>query len=202
MASSASVEEFLALPGSPAFSPFRLSELKDSLNATLQAEAGGAHTKVTEVSSIHVHYVAPKTAEARATLSNPAAPERKILSKMLGYGIKSAAAANTDEALAKALEGLTVEGDGSRRLFLYVVPVKGTISPWSSKATSIAAVCGLGGIVQRIERGVMISITFEGEYENRSGPFPFADVLHDRMTQVGSSFRVIDGVHALVGWGA
>src|SRR3569833_523039 len=34
---------------------------------------------------------------------------------------------------------------------LYVVPRVGTLSPWSSKATDIAAVCGLAG-VHRLER--------------------------------------------------
>jgi len=180
--------EFLALPGSPAFSPFRLAELKDSLNASLQAE-GSVDAQVTDVSSIYVHYVSPKSEQALETLKNADAPERKILSKMLGYGIKSAPATATDESLAKALGGLTVESEGKEKLFLYVVPVKGTISPWSSKATSIASVCGLGGIVERIERGVMVSLTFSGECADRSGPFPFADVLHDRMTQVKASFE-------------
>src|ERR1700757_1897576 len=35
---------------------------------------------------------------------------------------------------------------------LYGVPRVGTLSPWASKATDIAAVCGLTG-VRRIERG-------------------------------------------------
>ena len=37
-------------------------------------------------------------------------------------------------------------------LRLYTVPRLGTVSPWSSKATDIAHVCGLGA-VRRIERG-------------------------------------------------
>ena len=36
---------------------------------------------------------------------------------------------------------------------LLVVPRFGTVSPWSTKATDIAHVCGLGSIV-RIERGI------------------------------------------------
>ena len=36
---------------------------------------------------------------------------------------------------------------------LLVVPRPGTTSPWSSKATDIAQVCGLAG-VRRIERGI------------------------------------------------
>src|SRR5690349_4554679 len=37
-------------------------------------------------------------------------------------------------------------------LTLFVVPRVGTVSPWSSKATDIARVCGLAG-VRRVERG-------------------------------------------------
>ena len=40
---------------------------------------------------------------------------------------------------------------------LLVVPRFGTVSPWSSKATDIAHVCGLGAVT-RIERGVGLGI--------------------------------------------
>ncbi|SFF47330.1 phosphoribosylformylglycinamidine synthase [Fontimonas thermophila] len=43
-------------------------------------------------------------------------------------------------------------------LTLYVVPRIGTTSPWSSKATDIARVCGLSG-VRRIEHGRAIRLT-------------------------------------------
>jgi len=63
-----------------------------------------------------------------------------------------------------------------------VVPRVGTISPWSSKATDIAKICGLAN-VQRVERGV--------EYHVASSASLSADVisaiskiLHDRMTEV------------------
>jgi phosphoribosylformylglycinamidine synthase len=61
---------------------------------------------------------------------------------------------------------------------LLVVPRPGTISPWSSKATDIARVCGLE-FVRRIERG--IQYVFEG-----SARAPLAALgapLHDRMTE-------------------
>ena len=61
---------------------------------------------------------------------------------------------------------------------LLVVPRPGTISPWSSKATDIAAVCGLD-FVRRIERGV------QHIFEGRVG-VDFAVLgaeLHDRMTE-------------------
>jgi phosphoribosylformylglycinamidine synthase len=56
-----------------------------------------------------------------------------------------------------------------------VVPRPGTVSPWSSKATDIARICGLDA-VRRVERGVCWTI---------SGPVDprlFA-LLHDRMTE-------------------
>lgn len=56
------------------------------------------------------------------------------------------------------------------------------ISPWSSKATSIAQVCGLRETVLRIERGRRISITFEGAVE-QGQESTFRDALYDRMTE-------------------
>jgi len=64
---------------------------------------------------------------------------------------------------------------------LLVVPRFGTVSPWSSKATDIAHVCGLGA-VRRIERGIAYYV---------SGATPLdaaqwqavAALVHDRMTE-------------------
>ncbi|MCJ1341117.1 hypothetical protein MMC09_006413 [Bachmanniomyces sp. S44760] len=68
------------------------------------------------------------------------------------------------------------------RYDFYVSPRIGTISPWSSKATSIAHVCGLKKVVNRIERGVLFTITFDDKVIDLKS-LPFADDLHDRMTQ-------------------
>lgn len=54
------------------------------------------------------------------------------------------------------------------------------ISPWSSKATSIAHVCGLKEQVHRVERGRVVTIEFESPAQNI---LPFRDVIHDRMTE-------------------
>lgn len=63
----------------------------------------------------------------------------------------------------------------------YVIPRPGTISPWSSKATSIAVVCGFGKLVKRIERGMKISVFLaEDQVLDESTALDF---LHDRMTQ-------------------
>ena len=67
---------------------------------------------------------------------------------------------------------------GEEGAALLVVPRPGTISPWSSKATDIAAVCGLG-FVRRIERGVQHR--FEGRVS--VAPALLGAELHDRMTE-------------------
>jgi phosphoribosylformylglycinamidine synthase len=65
------------------------------------------------------------------------APERALLGALLTYGPRDAA--GPPEAALRDAQ-------------IFVVPRPGTISPWSSKATDIAQVCGLTA-VRRIERG-------------------------------------------------
>ena len=74
------------------------------------------------------------------------------------------------------LERHDVDGPGDVRRLL-VVPRLGTISPWSSKATDIAHICGLAS-VRRIERGVAYSIA--GEVADEAA---LRRALHDRMTE-------------------
>ena len=62
--------------------------------------------------------------------------ERKVLDALLTYGPSLAS-----DAVQKSDQ------------LIVVVPRPGTISPWSSKATDIAHVCGLAAI-ERIERGI------------------------------------------------
>ena len=66
--------------------------------------------------------------------------KRTLLERLLTYGPREGApAANASAAGATEI---------------IVVPRFGTISPWSSKATDIAHVCGLDA-VRRIERGIV-----------------------------------------------
>ena len=91
-----------------------------------------------------------------------------------------------DEAQRRTLASLLTYGpslgSGSAvgRLVL-VVPRPGTISPWSSKATDIAHVCGLSGI-RRIERGIAYRLDIDGELAE-GGLLELAAPLHDRMTE-------------------
>jgi phosphoribosylformylglycinamidine synthase len=100
--------------------------------------------------------------------------ERGVLEKLLTYGPRRAA--------VRPDSGIT-------GLVQVVTPRPGTISPWSSKATDIAHICGLAG-VKRIERVIVYTI----DLGVALGPSPLAlspgqraklaARLHDRMTQI------------------
>jgi len=66
---------------------------------------------------------------------------------------------------------------------LLVLPRPGTQTPWSSKATDIAAVCGLAG-VRRVEHGVRYRLTFADGAPDAARLAAAAPLLHDRMTEV------------------
>ncbi len=93
-----------------------------------------------------------------------------------------ALAASALRQLAELLQATAPPADSrAGAQMVLVLPRFGTISPWSSKATDIARVCGLKA-VRRIEAGI--------EYRLASDPAPdaaalaaLAALLHDRMTE-------------------
>ncbi|KAJ4160599.1 phosphoribosylformylglycinamidine synthase [Fusarium falciforme] len=82
------------------------------------------------------------------------------------------------EAIEQPADASATENNGNS-VDIYVTPRN--VSPWSSKATSIALVCDLK-TVNRIERGRVIHIEFEDTY-NGEQDLVFQDVVHDRMTE-------------------
>jgi phosphoribosylformylglycinamidine synthase len=113
------------------------------------------HSGVTAITARWYHL-----ADLERTL-NPA--ERRILDQLLTYGPHLDA------------------GDEAGELIL-VVPRFGTVSPWSSKATDIAHVCGLHA-VKRLERG----IAYRVRAEHALGPSALEQIassLHDRMIEI------------------
>ena len=122
----------------------------------LLARIAVAEPAVTGLASRFVHF---------AALARPlAAEELRILQLLLTYGPR--ATVPREEA-------------GGR---LLVVPRAGTISPWSSKATDIAQVCGLPA-VERIERGIEYRLAARVPL----GPerlLQIAPALLDRMTEM------------------
>ena len=113
------------------------------------------------VTAKYIHYVALQ--------DDIDAGERVVLEQLLDYN-----------DFPKA-SNATVTHKGCTTYTFYVLPRIGTISPWSSKATSIAHVCGFEKKVKRIERGIVFTIALNKPFDS-SHP-PFADELYDRMTQ-------------------
>ncbi|KAI8997951.1 phosphoribosylformylglycinamidine synthase [Gaertneriomyces semiglobifer] len=168
----------LVLPGSAALSDFRT----DKLLADIQLAA----PVVTDVRAFWVHLV--RTTDAFTALS-PSEHEKIVttLNALLRYG--SAQANSFTEEQRAWLNSLSTgaplpaEGKNARQTFL-VLPRPGTISPWSSKATDIARICGLDPYVRRIERGIAYFIHAEGGAKvTDEGLAGFTDLIHDRMTQ-------------------
>src|SRR5690606_37892165 len=110
----------------------------------------GQNPGVTGLTAEYVHFI-----DVRASLSSP---QHSVLERLLRYGPRH--------------EPLALEGRS-----LWVVPRFGTISPWSSKATDIARLCGLEQVA-RIERGV--AYTIAGEVRDDAA---LLRALHDRMTE-------------------
>ncbi|RPB27006.1 phosphoribosylformylglycinamidin [Terfezia boudieri ATCC MYA-4762] len=174
--------QFLALPGSPAYSPFRLDALQSSINSLLSGASSSG--KVTQIRSLYVHYVNPVSSSiAFSTLAEPTSPVRQDLEALLldpGAELGHLTRDAGTEVLKRVVRGEKSSVDGKKLVLVYITPRKGTISPWSSKATNIAHVCGLQKFVERIERGIVFGLEVEGgEIDIKA----FADTLHDRMTQ-------------------
>ncbi|MBN2192295.1 MAG: phosphoribosylformylglycinamidine synthase [Polyangiaceae bacterium] len=91
--------------------------------------------------------------------------------------------AHQGELLERLLEP-PIETEPLPGMLRLVVPRPGTISPWSSKATDIAHICGVDG-VDRIERGVCYTIELTDALPLDDGALEQIDrALHDRMTQI------------------
>jgi len=106
------------------------------------------------------------------------------ISSRLVHFVDTAAPLNEAEleSLGKLLTyGPRAHPQNERGQRLLVTPRLGTVSPWSSKATDIAYVCGLPG-VRRLERGTLYFIDAAAalnELELRE----LGALLHDRMTE-------------------
>jgi len=130
--------------------------LSDFRTARLLAALRSRVPAVASLTTRFMHFV-----QANRELS---ADERRVLEALLTYG-----SAQTAEA--------TQQGAA----LIVVIPRPGTISPWSSKATDIAQVCGLSAI-ERIERGIAYFV-------RGSAPLSAEDLkamapaLYDRMTE-------------------
>ncbi|GAA5999817.1 hypothetical protein JCM10207_005925 [Rhodosporidiobolus poonsookiae] len=143
--------------------------------AALLARVNAVAPHITSLDAVYAHFVEPVSVAAGKTLANPASKERKVLEALLKYG-DNYALEGTRKAVDVAVEMGNAPG------VIWVVPRAGTISPWSSKATDIAKMCTLDGVVQRIERGLIFVVKADNP-QRVSHLEPVAHFLHDRMTQ-------------------
>ena len=86
------------------------------------------------------------------------------------------------ETLARACSLLGARADAGLSGGFFVTPRKGTISPWSSKATDIFRNCGLASVA-RVERGIHFRLAVAGRELSVEALRPALAVLHDRMTE-------------------
>ena len=114
--------------------------------------------QIKDVRAQYVHFISLQATES------PKDFDQEQLERLLTYGLEY-----IDHE----------ESDNGKITTWFVHPRRGTISPWSSKATSIALVCGYGDIVKRIERGVIVTIVSDGAFDEHKAK----NELHDRMTQ-------------------
>ena len=142
----------IELPGALAVSDFRIAKLRPALEKL--GPGLGVHRQF-ELAARFVHFVdLERELDAR---------ERALLERLLTYGPREAATAK--------VQGAEV----------IVVPRFGTISPWSSKATDIAKVCGLDAVL-RIERGIVWTLATKDKLSPERLRL-LAAPLFDRMTE-------------------
>ncbi len=126
--------------------------------AKLYSRLQALEPRIQAVRSLYVHFIdtAPLTAEQQA-----------LLETLLTYGPAAQPQAGNGALPTQSL---------------LVVPRAGTISPWSSKATDIAQVCGLAS-VRRIERGIRYDLTVSQRLDE-AALRQLATGLFDRMTEM------------------
>ncbi|KAG6906413.1 hypothetical protein DXG01_014066 [Tephrocybe rancida] len=153
----------LVLPGSSAIS----GPKRDALLKSIQLSS----PDVESVDAIWAHLVKCTTTNSESELSNTSSASRQALDRLLAYG--------DDIALKGTKEQLS-----RRENVAFITPRPGSVSPWSSKATNIAALCNLGSHIERLERGLVFAFTTKTSSTLQENLPKFANSIHDRMTQV------------------
>ncbi|KAI5962206.1 ADE6 [Candida pseudojiufengensis] len=147
---------YLILPGPKALSKFRV--------ANLISEVENKTGNKVEVATQYTHYVSLKKPLNEKQL--------ELLKILLTYDDPI----DPNDQLSQELEQLST-GSKQSSEFIQIIPRPGTISPWSSKATDIARICGLGDFIERIERG--LSLLIKGAKVDGES----LTSVYDRMTQ-------------------
>ncbi|KAK6205088.1 5'-phosphoribosylformyl glycinamidine synthetase [Scheffersomyces amazonensis] len=147
---------FLILPGPRALSNFRVSSLIQEIEKKLNQTS-----IIEQVTSSYTHYISLK--------SQLTVKQLELVKILLTY---DSPIDETNELSQELIQLSTIDGDNinnidnintfkqldSNHILIRILPRPGTISPWSSKATDIAQICGLNDQIERIERGLTLLI--------------------------------------------
>jgi phosphoribosylformylglycinamidine synthase len=155
----------ILLLGPSSFSPSRRSTLLHDIQKIVP--------NISHIDAIFIHLIKTTGSESENLLQSTSSSERRVLDTLLEYG---------DDY---ALEGTRVRvSSPSAPNVLYILPRPGAISPWSSKATDISRICGLGAHIERIERGIaFVFETTDPSTSTIQSLDPALHIIHDRMTQ-------------------
>lgn len=179
---ASSNEKMIILPGSQALSNFRVSNLISDIDNSVNSSV------VTDVRSCQIHYVHTKGDLDAQTIER--------LKVLLKYDTELDLSDEKNKLLYDLVQLDGDHPDSANKIkeslhddtyLIRILPRTGTISPWSSKATNITDVCGLGNEIERVERGMAVLLSV------RPG-FPIIDFfkkekfscfasVYDRMTQ-------------------
>lgn len=165
-------DHFLILPGPTALSQFRITNLVQEIEKRLEQGV------ISTVNSSYTHYVSLKKPLSDAQL--------KLTKILLTYDTPLDYTVDENKQLAQLS---TLSGDeaipaydfpllnGSNSVLVRILPRPGTISPWSSKATDITAIVGLGDVIERVERGLtLLIIAREG--------YPLLEKLQEQLSEL------------------
>jgi phosphoribosylformylglycinamidine synthase len=159
-----------------------IAALTDPGRRRLLARLRTVAPTVTDVAAEYLHFVdLVDGADGAGFLGG--ADGAELVSRTEGVALPGVTGlSETDETRLRGLlhYGEPFAGDrAAAAATVVVLPRLGTISPWSSKASDIAASAGLA-TVARIERGTVYYLYGEGAIDARA----VAGLLHDRMTEV------------------
>ncbi|KAF8207979.1 CobB/CobQ-like glutamine amidotransferase domain-containing protein [Mycena galopus ATCC 62051] len=119
---------------------------------------------INSVDAIWIHLVKCTSLESEAVLSDPKSPSRCALDRLLAYG-DDLKLDHTDKKVRDAQQ------------VVFVTPRPGSISPWSSKATDISAICNLAALMAFVFTTTNDRVLTEDDVR------AFSSLIHDRMTQ-------------------
>ncbi|MBK8010547.1 MAG: phosphoribosylformylglycinamidine synthase [Deltaproteobacteria bacterium] len=152
----------LTIQGGALFSPARRIQRLDQLKVR--------HPTIRAIDARYLHFV-----QIAGPLDRRG---REVLEALVTYGPTHGPSHGPSDAPNGERDDERIEADGCTQRF-WVVPRIGTISPWSSKATDVAQICGLKSVT-RIERGIEWRVTHAVRPADEHATF---DGFYDPMTE-------------------